>query len=232
MKNLLTRALSGIALVVVMLFCVATGDEPAPVNTFFYLLWILILVGSLVELFVLTGKMDNTKVRNQWLAGGVVYIVAAIGVLITMGTEWKFVVALLTLVWANDVGAYLVGSVIGKHKMAPKTSPKKSWEGFAGGLVVAVGVAMLWHAYFSSNLGGMMFIDESTTAQILWAGLGLVTALGAVWGDLIESKIKRIAGVKDSGKFLPGHGGMLDRFDALFLAAPIFWFYLKFVLYL
>lgn len=102
--------------------------------------------------------------------------------------------------------------------------------GFVGGLLAAIGVALLWNIYFASDLSGMMFVDESTTAKILWAGLGIFTAIGAVVGDLVESKFKRIAGVKDSGKMLPGHGGMLDRFDALFLATPIFWLYLKLVL--
>ena len=227
MKNLLLRTLSGIVLVAVMLFCVATGDEPWPVSIFYYLLWALIGVWSVVELSTLSSKLKKHQAAWRW--GGVAYVGLAMGTLGSMAGEWKFVVALLTLVWANDVGAYLVGSAIGRNPMAPSISPKKSWEGFAGGLLAAVGVALLWSAYFTGD-NGIMFADESTTAKILWAGLGVLTAVGAVGGDLIESKFKRLAGVKDSGRLIPGHGGALDRFDALFLAAPLFWFYLKFIL--
>jgi phosphatidate cytidylyltransferase len=119
---------------------------------------------------------------------------------------WYFLFYLF-LVWGNDVFAYLCGITLGKHKLCERLSPKKSWEGFIGGILgaVAMGAVAAW------------WLDES---YIFWGGLAIVVALTSVIGDLVESMFKRDAGVKDSGKIMPGHGGMLDRFDALLVSAP------------
>ncbi len=111
-------------------------------------------------------------------------------------------------VWANDSFAYLVGSQIGKHKMAPRISPKKSWEGFAGGLI---GSVVVW--CFMTLIPG---VSMGITQAIIF---GIICGLFGVLGDLAESRIKRNSGVKDSGTIMPGHGGLLDRCDSLFLAA-------------
>lgn len=132
--------------------------------------------------------------------------------LIGKWSAWAML-AFISIIWVNDVFAYLVGVTLGKHRLCERISPKKSWEGFFGGLVGAVGVAVLFGYLFEGNL-------------LVWGGLGLVTALAGVAGDLVESLIKREVDVKDSGKIMPGHGGFLDRFDALYLAAPFALFYL------
>lgn len=119
---------------------------------------------------------------------------------------WCAICYILTI-WANDSFAYLVGVGIGRHRMCERISPKKSWEGFVGGVVAAVGFAALWGHLLGGNVA-------------VWAGLGAVIAVTGVAGDFVESLFKRTAGVKDSGAILPGHGGMLDRFDALFISAP------------
>ena len=119
----------------------------------------------------------------------------------------------LFLVWGNDVFAYLFGITLGRHKMCPRLSPKKSWEGFFGG--VAGSLAM-------GALGA--YVTEGS--YIVWIGLALVVSLSSVVGDLVESMFKRDAGVKDSGNIMPGHGGILDRFDAFILAAPFAFLYL------
>ena len=111
-------------------------------------------------------------------------------------------------VWTNDAAAYIVGSKLGRHKMAPKISPKKSWEGFAGGLV---GTLVIWVILAFVWKGGNLGVP-------LALGLGLVVCLASVLGDLVESRIKRGAGVKDSGSIMPGHGGMLDRCDSQLFA--------------
>lgn len=121
--------------------------------------------------------------------------------------------AFIGIIWVNDIFAYLVGVTLGKHRLCERISPKKSWEGFFGGLIGAVGAAVLFGYLFGGNL-------------FIWGGLGLVTALAGVAGDLVESLLKREVGVKDSGKMMPGHGGFLDRFDALYLAVPFALFYL------
>lgn len=124
--------------------------------------------------------------------------------------------AFIGIIWVNDVFAYLVGVTLGKHRLCERISPKKSWEGFFGGLIGAVGASVLFGHLFGGNL-------------LVWGGLGLVTALAGVAGDLVESLMKREVGVKDSGAMMPGHGGFLDRFDALFLAVPFAFFYLMIV---
>ncbi len=127
--------------------------------------------------------------------------------------EWdgKIILAYILIVWANDVFAYLFGISFGKHKMCPTISPKKSWEGFVGGVVSACGFGILMGLWLEGDL-------------LLWGILGFVVALSGVAGDLVESVLKRSVGVKDSGNIMPGHGGMLDRFDALFISAPIAFF--------
>ena len=125
--------------------------------------------------------------------------------------------------WVNDTGAYCVGSLLGRHKLFPRISPGKSWEGSIGGavfvLLAAWGIGWLDNMqvadmdHSSTLFMGMLSIPE-------WLGLGLVVVVFGTWGDLVESLFKRTLGIKDSGSILPGHGGMLDRFDSSLLAIP------------
>ena len=128
----------------------------------------------------------------------------------------KVLLAYLFIIWSNDVFAYLIGVTIGKHRLCERISPKKSIEGFVGGVVGAVGVALVAGYLLQGNL-------------YIWGGLGVVVALTGIAGDLVESLMKREADVKDSGKIMPGHGGMLDRFDALFISVPFVVVYLLIV---
>lgn len=125
------------------------------------------------------------------------------------------VCAVVVSVWANDATAYLIGSLIGKHKMAPKVSPKKSWEGFFAGIV---GSLVIWSIVPT-------FLPSIGYPSALAAGL--LCGVIAVFGDFVESRIKRGAGVKDSGTIMPGHGGMLDRNDSLIFVAVIAFMVLK-----
>lgn len=223
-RNLLIRTLTGVVLVWLMLTCVASE------NGWYFALWAVIGVISLIEFYGLTQK-NRAKISGQQMiynAVGTIYIVLPLALLCTLYAQWQYVVVLLTVVWSNDVGAYAVGSLIGRHPLAPKMSPKKSWEGAFAGLVVAVAVALMWWNFYFQGLTSPT--DSSITAKLIWACMGAVIAVGAVAGDLIESKFKRKLGVKDSGKILAGHGGMLDRFDALLFATLLFWLYLKIIL--
>ena len=123
--------------------------------------------------------------------------------------------AVFVFLWINDAGAYCVGSLLGRHKLFPRISPGKSWEGsIGGGLLVCVVAALVW--YYTEQYG----VNDLGLSVFEWIGLGLVVVVFGTWGDLIESLFKRTIGIKDSGNILPGHGGMLDRFDSTLMAVP------------
>jgi phosphatidate cytidylyltransferase len=156
-----------------------------------------------------------------YAAFGLFYISLPIGLMIFMRHYWtdeesslSFTIPLLTIfsIWVNDTMAYIVGSLIGKTPLS-KISPKKTWEGTIGGALLAI-LVMCGLAYYTQRL-------EMTHAAIITA---LAAASGTL-GDLFQSKLKRMAGVKDSGRFMPGHGGFLDRFDSLLFASVAVWFY-------
>mgnify|MGYP000218757366 FL=1 len=126
-----------------------------------------------------------------------------------------FIMAIFIFVWLDDTGAYLVGSLIGKRKLFERISPKKSWEGFFGGLILSLASSQAF-AWFAPEINRMN-----------WLGLAATVVLFGTWGDLIESLLKRTLGVKDSGNVLPGHGGMLDRFDSVMLAVPASYIYIE-----
>ena len=118
--------------------------------------------------------------------------------------------SIFVFLWINDSGAYCVGSLLGRHKLFPRISPGKSWEGSIGGAVFVLAAA--WAI--------SEFLDQQMLNTIEWLGLGLTVVVFGTWGDLVESLFKRTLGIKDSGNILPGHGGMLDRFDSSLLAIP------------
>lgn len=122
--------------------------------------------------------------------------------------------SIFIFLWTNDTGAYCTGSLFGKHKLFPRISPAKSWEGSIGGGVLVLIVATI--IYFLESQGENL----STLNLWEWLGLGLVVVIFGTWGDLVESLFKRTLGIKDSGNILPGHGGMLDRFDSSLMAIP------------
>lgn len=124
------------------------------------------------------------------------------------------VITWVLLCVANDTGGWAFGIMWGKHPMAPKISPKKSWEGFAGSLVFSI----------AAGIGGMVWLGGAW-----WLGipLALLTTVAGTFGDLIESLIKRDVGLKDMSNMLPGHGGLMDRLDSLLMTAPVVYFFLK-----
>ena len=166
------------------------------------------------------------------------YIALPLGFLVQVRQQWSgafLLLFLLLIVWAGDVFAYFVGSSLGRHLMSPRISPKKTWEGAFASLVASLIVGGLLYNYalpISSALlnahlierrDGFFALQKPPLAQALL--LSAAINIAAQLGDLVESLIKRGAGVKDSGAILPGHGGMLDRIDALLFAAPVLWYY-------
>ena len=154
---------------------------------------------------------------------GVLYVAVPLALLLYVPVlagdgVWRpeTVLCYIFIIWANDVFAYLVGMTFGRPRLCERRSPKKSWEGFFGGLAGAV----------ATGLAAAYALDAN---YWVWGGLALVASLSGVAGDLVESMFKREAGVKDSGQVIPGHGGVLDRFDALLLSAPYVFLYLLLV---
>ena len=128
--------------------------------------------------------------------------------------DYLLPLSIFIFLWTNDTGAYISGSLLGRHKLFPRVSPGKSWEGSIGGGLLVLAVAALVGYLANSSEGG------HTLSIPAWMGLGLVVVFFGTWGDLVESLFKRTLGIKDSGNILPGHGGMLDRFDSSLMAFP------------
>jgi phosphatidate cytidylyltransferase len=166
------------------------------------------------------------------------YIALPLGMLVQLRQQWAgafYLLYLLLVVWAGDIFAYFVGKAIGRHLMAPRISPKKTWEGAAASVIasVAVGWLLFQNALPISTAllrvgliqrrDGLFGLEQPAMGPVIM--ITIIVNIAAQLGDLVESLIKRGAGVKDSGALLPGHGGMLDRIDALLFAAPVLWYY-------
>jgi phosphatidate cytidylyltransferase len=201
-------------------------------------------VASAIAPFVfLTVSMKRAQLSGAYPAAaastfGFVYIALPMAMLVQLrqqvgGSFW--VLYLLLVVWAGDIFAYFVGRSLGRHLMAPRISPKKTWEGAMASLAASlvIGSLLCSHALQISSFLLRVGLIERRDGLFglekleVWPVIALTVALNIVaqLGDLVESLIKRGAGVKDSGTILPGHGGMLDRIDALLFAVPILWFY-------
>jgi len=183
------------------------------------------MLGGLLATFVLAfvvyglgGVRQSATTSFGVTVLGVAWVGAGIGCLLLVRDIPEFgfwaVMAVLFTVFAADTGAFFVGRALGRHRMAPAISPNKSWEGFVGGVLTAIGVAFV---ILYKDRDEFLTIPESLV-------LGLVIALAAVLGDLFESAVKRDLDVKDSGRVLGGHGGMLDRLDSLLWAGPAAFF--------
>jgi phosphatidate cytidylyltransferase len=238
-----------VSLLPILLFLVATviqayaaGKYIYPVEPFdvFRPLSVLPLLAPVIFGVPLVFRKDLGNGLGSVAASffGVLYIAASLSLLISLRSvpaQSVLVLFILLSVWAGDIAAYYVGRSLGRHKLAPVVSPNKSWEGAIASVIASVGVAFLV-LHFAPQLGGY-FRQDSLYRQYgltlvfqppwIWHALplGIFTNIAAQFGDLFESALKRGAGVKDSGTLLPGHGGMLDRIDALLFAIPIVWYY-------
>lgn len=259
-KNLVTRFLSGVLFVAVMIGCIWMSDF------YFGALFLLLVIFGLREFYALINKEENVSVlvplsvvggallfttvfyvffyggSYAWLTLDFIYVsiimivelfrnekkpilnmsLSLLGILyvalpfslmavVESTSDWgvKLLISFFIIIWASDTGAYLCGVLIGKHKMFERISPKKTWEGFGGGLLFAVLAGTIF--YYTN------FIPFT---WISWVSISVMIFVFGVLGDLVESMMKRSLGVKDSGVFLPGHGGLLDRFDSALIAAP------------
>lgn len=215
MKSVVVRTISGAVFVAVMLLCLLTSSK------LFSLLIAFMAFGMSYEYLTMPSKAGISFSHAQgtvYSLGGVLYILCGLAFMIVLafrGEEFSGLMPLcfFLMIWASDVGAYCVGSTIGQvlhsRKMAPKISPNKTWAGFFGGMAFCLAAAAILQAT------GLLEIP-----MIMSIILGVVVHCTGVMGDLLESAWKRRFGVKDSGNLIPGHGGLLDRFDSSLLAFP------------
>lgn len=156
---------------------------------------------------------------------GLIYIALPMSILnfimASLGSDFasRLLLLMFIMIWVNDTGAFCVGTLFGKHRLCERLSPKKSWEGFWGGMTFCL----------MAGIGYAIIYDENV---IVWAFYGCLVSVFATIGDLFESMLKRRAGVKDSGNLIPGHGGILDRIDSLLFVAPLTLIYLAIVMFL
>jgi phosphatidate cytidylyltransferase len=196
----------------------------------FLILFSIIHFGCWWEFVKLIKKIYDKKYLKYILLG-LIYITIPILLMIDLGTELRIYTinntneimyhklipcSIIFSIWINDTMAYIVGSLIGKTPLS-KISPKKTWEGTLGGIILATFVAGLIAWQFDLDIQKMVIIAA-------------IASIAGTFGDLLESKLKRMAGVKDSGSLMPGHGGFLDRFDSLLLAIPAVWVYVYYFL--
>ena len=222
-KTFKTRALTAIIFVGIMLTGLLWNYWS------FVILFLVIHFGCWWEFVKLIKKIYDKKYLKYILLG-LIYITIPILLMIDLGTELRTYTinntneiiyhklipcSIIFSIWINDTMAYIVGSLIGKTPLS-KISPKKTWEGTLGGIILATFVAGVIAWQFDFNIQKIVII----------AG---IASVAGTFGDLLESKLKRMAGVKDSGNIMPGHGGFLDRFDSLLLAIPAVWLYVFFV---
>jgi phosphatidate cytidylyltransferase len=178
-----------------------------------YLLFLLPILHAAYSVI----KLKDAKHMLYTCAGAVLYIAIPLASVIDLHVSMisGLIVPFFIMIWANDTGAYLVGRAIGKTKLAPKISPKKTIEGLIGGIIFCIATALITS----------YFLPELSIANAI--GIAVVVGIFSNIGDLFESALKRIVGVKDSGHLFPGHGGFLDRFDSVIFAAPATLIYIK-----
>lgn len=225
-----------------LLLALNFGNEKPLLSTAVFV-YCLGFAAAIAPFMFLTRAMRNEDLSSGYPAAAAsvfafTYIALPMGMLVQLRQQWAgafYLLYLLLVVWAGDIFAYFVGKSIGRHLMAPRISPKKTWEGAAAslGASVAVGWVLFHYALPLSSAmlraglierrDGIFGLEQPATGPIVV--LTIVINVAAQLGDLVESLIKRGAGVKDSGALLPGHGGMLDRIDALLFAAPVLWYY-------
>lgn len=181
---------------------------------------IYILILFISELYL---KKENPIQSVAYSLFGIAYIALPLALAVSLVTSparefrFEYLLALFVFIWLNDTFAYLTGMMFGKHRLFERISPNKSWEGFFGGLIFASASSLLFYHFFP------------VMPMIAWIGFAVIVVIAGTLGDLFESLLKRTLGVKDSGNMIPGHGGILDRFDSTLFAIPAVFVYLIFL---
>ena len=226
-----------------LFFAFLAINAGTPLLTTGFFIYAVAVASSLAPFLFLTLAMHHDHLPGAYSAAAAsvfafVYVALPLGFLVDLRQQFGgaiLVIYLLLVVWSGDIFAYFVGKSIGRHLMASRISPKKTWEGAVASVIASVAVGTTFYHYalpISSALLQAHLIQKrdgifglQTPPLLPIVVLSAVLNVAAQLGDLVESLIKRGAGVKDSGAILPGHGGMLDRIDALLFAAPVLWYY-------
>ncbi|KAA3440255.1 phosphatidate cytidylyltransferase [Rufibacter hautae] len=197
-------------------FLVERGDLA---SDWLFLLPPVMLLALVAELY---RKKEQPFTNVALTLVGVFYIAAPFTLLHVLAFlpdrySWQIILGVMFLIWSSDTGAYAAGKTLGKNKLFPRISPGKTWEGWVGGVLLSLGVAWILSLYFQD------------LELVHWLGVAVLVSVFGVLGDLVESMLKRSLDVKDSGTLIPGHGGILDRFDSLILVVPFLVAFLELV---
>ncbi|MDE7438480.1 MAG: phosphatidate cytidylyltransferase [Muribaculaceae bacterium] len=214
----LTNRIPALLLDLAGAICLCCGSYLLPI-----LFWIIIMVCRFVEELYLKDEHPIQRLGESMLSQ--LYIGMPLGCMVAIAYLFprpEAILAVFFFLWINDTGAFLTGSLFGKHRLFERISPKKSWEGFFGGYIFNLIAATL----FATFCPGFFGLGNNI---IFWLGLATIVTVFGTWGDLVESLIKRSMHIKDSGNLIPGHGGILDRIDSLLLAAPAVLIYLMII---
>lgn len=201
-----------------LIFCLSFFIERGDISyRYYFLIFPIISCVYMIKLYKKFERKPFTNIAFTFL--GIFYVAVPFS-LLNIATfenqvyDYQIIFGCLFILWASDTGAYFAGTFFGKRKLFERISPKKSWEGFVGGAILAFAFAYAL-PYFFSSIG-----HDPTIRSWQWMVVGVIIIIGGTFGDLVESLLKRSIEIKDSGTSLPGHGGFLDRFDGLLISAP------------
>lgn len=197
---------------------------PKEISSTFVNIAMFLLPVFIAMLLELLGRARQQFLRVAFVALGIAYLTVPVSLVCDLAIQDKgfhpdIIMGLLVLIWISDTGAYFAGSAFGKHKLYPAISPGKTWEGSIGGAVITIITAWFFPELFGEFSAGQ------------WVILGIIAVVFGTLGDLTESMLKRNNGVKDSGNIMPGHGGILDRFDAFIFLIPFAYLYIRLFIY-
>lgn len=215
-----------------IIFCLSFFIERQDLDTkYYFIIFPLMALVYMIKLYKKGEYKPFTNIAFTFL--GIFYIAVPLSLLthvvyhqtkvdyeLITGYYFQGILGILLILWATDTGAYFAGTFLGKHKLFERISPKKTWEGFVGGAVLAGIIAFVFNLILANY-------DKQFLSTIDWVVITILIVIGGTFGDLVESLLKRSIEIKDSGTSIPGHGGFLDRFDGLFISAPFVVAYLE-----
>jgi phosphatidate cytidylyltransferase len=217
--RLIKRIISACIIIPVVIFCILRGGIP---------FMLLVSANAVIVMYEWLGLSLKSRHKSIFILLGILYVIIAFWscYLIRVDHGVRYALLFVIMIWASDIGGYVFGKLIGGPKMAPAISPNKTWAGFAGaGIFPVIAANIYLHTY--DYIYGVQTWDGITKVSLAMFVMGAIIGLVGQTGDLLISWFKRHVQVKDTGTLIPGHGGLLDRVDALMLSAPVFLFFIS-----